>query len=96
MVFEGTAELDAERMFPDLLAKGVPGADKVTLDEFRHWASLVRRQLNCLCLHEPTCATDWQQAVLRRGSLVPQVTKPQGWELAASQLMPPWQGYPQR
>ena len=48
MVFEGTAELEAERMFPDLLAKGVPGADKVTLDEFKHWASLVWTHLGCL------------------------------------------------
>lgn len=43
MVYNGTAEVDAERMFPDLLAKGVPGADKITLDEFKHLSSLVRR-----------------------------------------------------
>ena len=42
-IWEGTAELDPERMFPDLIAKGLPGAEKVTLDEFKHWAALVSR-----------------------------------------------------
>ena len=40
-VWKGTAELDAERMFPDLVAQGLPGADAITLDEFKHWAALV-------------------------------------------------------
>ena len=40
-VFAGNASLEPERMFPALIAEKLPGADKVTFEEFKHAASLV-------------------------------------------------------
>lgn len=40
-VFEGTAELAAEEQFPQLLEDGLPGAERITLDQFRHLAAVV-------------------------------------------------------
>ena len=40
-VYAGTADLEAARMFPDLLEKKLPGAADITFDDFAHIASLV-------------------------------------------------------
>jgi hypothetical protein len=40
-IFDGTADVDPERMFPDLLQKKVPGAEAITFEDFRHAACLV-------------------------------------------------------
>ena len=47
-VFAGNASLDPGRMFPALLAEKLPGADKVTFEDFKHAASLVTSSL-ALC-----------------------------------------------
>ena len=63
-VWGGNATLEPNQMFPQLLKEKLPGADKITYEEFKHIASLVGPSTGSHTLCTETAGSDAERLSL--------------------------------